>query len=517
MRFINLLLRKKIRVRVPSIGTMTNGATMLGSATLARGTWQWRESLFSLVISAQESSVNYMLTQLLGSDYVCLDEKSTPEQSIGIKKLDKISVAATNTLKDRENHTFQRSIGGANFQVFRKQIVKKPVFFIADQIRIRRKPMLNLSPLFNNSNEDRPALLDALTLNAYQKEVLERARKEIRDCLKVGLPRVLRARGYESDVPTPRFFTQGSWSYKTLNAPAQVPQQCDLDDGAYLPLSFVTQTKRPSRAATLFFSAAEEALAPLVKMRGWKLFEKPTCIRVEVSSKAHVDIPLYAIPDAEFEMLKARAAYTMDSIEEAVVRAERDAWTELPSDQVLLAHRVKDWVESDPRPLKDWFLNEVDAKGEQLRRVVRYLKAYRDWRWSEGGPTSILLMAASVPLFEAKHGRDDLALLEMCKALPRTLRAGVDNPIEKSESLTTKLGPEGVEEAAQAFWKFASILDAAINCSDASLACRWLQEQFGERFPYSPHWVPTPSARDAVLATAAIQGPSEILGRNKSA
>jgi hypothetical protein len=120
--------------------------------------------------------------------------------------------------------------------------------------------MLNLSALFNNSNEDRQSFLDALTLDSYQKEEFEQARKDIRECLKEGLPLVLRARGYESDVPTPRFFTQGSWSYKTLNAPAQVPQQCDLDDGAYLPMGFVTQTKRPSKAASLFFSAAEEAL-----------------------------------------------------------------------------------------------------------------------------------------------------------------------------------------------------------------------------------------------------------------
>ena len=377
--------------------------------------------------------------------------------------------------------------------------------------------MLNLSALFNNSNEDRQSFLDALTLDSYQKEELEQARKDIRECLKQGLPQVLRARGYESDVPTPRFFTQGSWSYKTLNAPAQMPQQCDLDDGAYLPMGFVTQTKRPSKAASLFFSAAEEALAPLVKMRGWKQSEKPTCIRIEVSSDAHVDIPLYAIPDAEFQLLKARAHYAMDSIEEAVKRAERDAWTALPNDQVLLAHREKDWIESDPRPLKDWFLSEVDVKGEQLRRVVRYLKAYRDWRWSQGGPASILLMAAASPLFEAKHGRDDLALLEVCKALPKALRDGVSNPAEESESLTDRLGPDGVEEAAKAFEKFAAILDAAISCSDASLACRWLQEQFGQRFPFQPIWVPTPSAREVVLATAAIPGPSEILGRNKSA
>lgn len=117
------------RVRVLSIGTMTNGATMPGGANLDRGFWQWKESLFNLVISAQESSVDYMLRQILKDDYVSLDEKPTPEQSNDVKKLDKVTVAATNTLKDRANHTFQRAIGDPKFQVFRTHYAKPASFY----------------------------------------------------------------------------------------------------------------------------------------------------------------------------------------------------------------------------------------------------------------------------------------------------------------------------------------------------------------------------------------------------
>src|SRR4029079_1710283 len=98
------------------------------------------------------------------------------------------------------------------------------------------------------------------------------------------------------------------WAYKTLNAPARDAQQADVDDGCYLPLSFVSQTSRPSVAATVFFAAAEEALVPLVKEPRWKLItDKPTCTRIENASHAHIDVPLYAIPDTEFITL-ARAA-----------------------------------------------------------------------------------------------------------------------------------------------------------------------------------------------------------------
>jgi hypothetical protein len=117
------------KIRVLSIGTMTNGATMKGNTKLDRGLFQWKESLFDLVISAQESSVDYMLRQVLRDDYVSLDEKPTPDQSADVKKLDQVTEAATNTLKDRAAHTFQRALGDPCFQPFRRHRAKPATFY----------------------------------------------------------------------------------------------------------------------------------------------------------------------------------------------------------------------------------------------------------------------------------------------------------------------------------------------------------------------------------------------------
>ncbi|EDU9613118.1 hypothetical protein ZA97_004666, partial [Salmonella enterica subsp. houtenae] len=239
--------------------------------------------------------------------------------------------------------------------------------------------MLNLSPLFFTTVDDESCMHDELDLPPEQRDWIASARKDVRDCLRTGIPRVLNELGYTEDIPQPRFFTQGSWAYKTLNSPAQQPQQADVDDGCYLPLSFVSQTKRPSTAATVFFNAAEEALKPLIDTKQWTLVtDKPTCIRIVIATYAHIDIPLYAIPDEEFATLRvAMERYGYDSLTKAINIAERDVWTALPADKVLLAHREHNWMASDPRPVKEWFLGEVEAKGEQLRRVVRYLKAFR--------------------------------------------------------------------------------------------------------------------------------------------
>lgn len=379
--------------------------------------------------------------------------------------------------------------------------------------------MWNLSPLFFTT-EGEPCLHESLDLPGSRQDAIWAAKTDVRNCLREGIPSVLKARGHTNDAPTPRFFTQGSSAYKTLNAPArEPPQQADIDDGCYLPLSFVSRETRPSVAAAVFFSAAEDALEPLVATRKWTLIKnKATCVRVEIAPYAHIDIPLYAIPDAEFDTL-ARAAvqrFGYLDFQEALLKAEHEAWTALPRNSVLLAHRECDWKESDPRQVKDWFVGEVEARGEQLRRVVRYLKAFRDWQWEQGGPSSLLLMAAAVPLFEKRDRRDDTALLDVVTRMPAALRAGVNNPVDDKESLTTRMGPAKVEEAARKLETLEAMLRRALAASNTAQACSWMRDQFGPRFPDAPERVRQVTVAATIAAAPATAGPSELVGRTKA-
>jgi hypothetical protein len=116
-------------IRVLAIGTMTIGATVRGGASLDRGFGKWRGGLFDLVISAQESSVDYMLRQSLGNNYFQIDDKATPDQSKDVKALDRISIGATNTLKDRGSHAAQRALGDPLFKPFRAHQAGAPIFY----------------------------------------------------------------------------------------------------------------------------------------------------------------------------------------------------------------------------------------------------------------------------------------------------------------------------------------------------------------------------------------------------
>lgn len=118
-----------VEVRVLAIGTMTIGATIRGDASLDRGFGMWRGGLFDLVISAQESSVDYMLQQKLKTNYFQIDDKATPDQSRDVSALDRVTKGSTNTLISRGTHAAQRALGSEHFQPFRAHFAPAPTFF----------------------------------------------------------------------------------------------------------------------------------------------------------------------------------------------------------------------------------------------------------------------------------------------------------------------------------------------------------------------------------------------------
>ncbi|UVL81118.1 hypothetical protein LOY24_13610 [Pseudomonas putida] len=380
--------------------------------------------------------------------------------------------------------------------------------------------MPNLSPLLYSSNEH-TTFLKELDLVESEKQEINSARADVREELRKKLPDAMKARGYEGKERKPKFFIQGSWAYKTLNRPCQTPpQQSDVDDGVYLPMSIVTEENRPMMAIQDFRAAVTDVLQPLCDGKGWKLSSKATCLRVEISTFAHIDLPLYAIPDDQYarivDSMEARDYRVLKGI---AVNSEQDSWKKLPSDKILLACEDR-WIVSDPLKMKEWFELEVSDKEEQLRRVIRYIKAFRDKQWDKGGPSSILLMAAACPLFEFKYKRDDLALLAVVSGLPNALREGVKSPVDSKVYLTEALGEEGVEEAAEKFETFKKYLIASIEDSaQKEMACLWMRTMLGERFPNRPDLITDAVSKAMPAAMAAIppeQGPSEIVKRTKA-
>src|SRR6185436_555192 len=112
--------------------------------------------------------------------------------------------------------------------------------------------------------------LNNLSLREGQRRLLLDARTLIRSVLRRAFFEATAASANGEGPITPSFFTQGSSSYGAINRPTWVPpQQVDMDDGCYLPMSFV-RGKTPKRAASWFYEVADRALRALVKAQGWK-------------------------------------------------------------------------------------------------------------------------------------------------------------------------------------------------------------------------------------------------------
>lgn len=307
---------------------------------------------------------------------------------------------------------------------------------------------------------------------------------------------------------------QGSSVYHTLNDPAhKPPQEVDYDDGMFLPTSFVNggRTIRPLLAAKGYFKMVESVLMPLCRKNGWKLItNKPTCVRIRIDNQAHIDLPLYAIPDKDFIELTevnslanlAKGITTLDSDVEIAEQIYKD----LRDDQIMLAHRDYGWIESDPRELENWFLSAIEDHGKAVRRVCRYLKGWRDYQWPKGGPSSIALMACVVAVFDDLNGtlpdkRDDLAFQAVADQLEELLSKRIPNPVLSDQNLDESWSPKERSEYKMFAANLRAKIDGVLNNTfHKQIALEQFQEVFGDRIPNDEFLLTIDSEEREVLA-----------------
>lgn len=406
--------------------------------------------------------------------------------------------------------------------------------------------MKNLSTLFYDTG-DRPCLLNEITLTKRKRIQLLTASHDIRQRLEKYLPDLLNQLVEENGVedqeafPKPRFLVQGSFASKTVNAPCRPPQQADLDDGLYLPYSTVKETP-PEAMSEILFNAVAKVLrdmATLAQYQTWTLnTDNGNCVRMEIGEDMHIDIPIYSIPDHQFHQLEnsqdaartrtleksesSSVAFTAEAFFDAV-NSERSipdswlnfaeelleaSWESMPTEKVLMASRDGGWKAKDPRPILEWFAAQVNAKGVQLNRVVRYVKAWRDYQeWSRDDPKSILLMVAVSKCFPHNVNRDDHALLTVLKSLPSTLSGSLINPSipEEEEDLAARLDEKNIRnDVVQRITNFSLDLERAMaNTGSPEESIRLVKKHLGDRFPEHPRKI----AQATVAAAAAIVSP----------
>lgn len=297
--------------------------------------------------------------------------------------------------------------------------------------------MLSLHKLFLNDGDDN-SFNEVINPTAVQRRTLVAAKNAIRDHLRADIRAATVAVLGMDHMVSPRFRTQGSWSYRTCVQLAHVPpQEMDWDFGVYLPVSVWDDKAPPSAMAKLYFDFVEASLNRLCQERGWSLDRSnPNCCRVRVTHWAHIDVPLYAAPEAKFQDVVDRvvtadhamrtAAQGAFALDESISAGELPEIFWMTMDDIHLATRDGRWTRSDPEAVAKWFDDQVLTHGEQLRRVCRYMKAWRDHHWRDGGgPSSVLIMIVVAQGFQAMPRRDDLAVERAAGSLAHALAGPV--------------------------------------------------------------------------------------------
>lgn len=307
---------------------------------------------------------------------------------------------------------------------------------------------------------------------------------------------------------TPRFWTQGSFQYDTLNNPyATPPQEMDIDDGTYLPMAIFED--RPVIGHRLLLLLVDSSLKSLVdENHGWEFEAKRTCARIKIPKmNTHIDVPMYAIPadqfllkEAAMESFKGEARDSGEYITGSFVDNRADY--ELDEGCVNLAVREGEqkWIKSDPKIVDDWFNDSCRRIGPHLRKVCRFMKSWRDAQWDSNGPSSISLMAATVAILDrVPHDKGDLGatMRILANHLPDEFANGVESPDHTDEK---PLFPPHHEHEArergimEKLSKLKEIMDQAEGALSKELALQSINEAFGRRVSKSELIVSVQSA-----------------------
>lgn len=368
--------------------------------------------------------------------------------------------------------------------------------------------MNNYSPLLQKHVETN-RFINNISITQRQEKILLDARKIIRSAIRAAFSDARNHLMGQSDIQEkdiewiskliPKFMTQGSFAYRTLNFPCHQSQEMDLDDGVYLPMSILKD--EPEANKEWFFKIVDGALIELCAEKGWEFDKKDTCARVIIPKhQAHIDVPLYAVPDdRHIHMTEAvaKAALKLSAFMHDSEFRDIQLYM-LDSEQVYLATRKAGWRKSDPLLIANWFKGQIDRKGERLRRICRFLKAWRDYIWESGGPSSLTLMALAAEAYPRDDkGRDDFALLKVVEALPGKLIGQVPNPASPDEILYPRNNIDQVEIATRSQELLHTLQATMSGSNDKQKSVNMLIERFGTRMPNKPEWI-------MILSTAAV-------------
>lgn len=289
-----------------------------------------------------------------------------------------------------------------------------------------------------------------IKLNNDKKESLEKSIDSIKGKI------IKYFKEEKKDELQPTFNGQGSFYMNTTVNPIPIYDEekdknllkYDLDYGVYfLEKENENNKKKIDTWHSWIYNAVDDHTNTPSK-------SKNTCVRVNFADGHHIDLPIYYVKD----------------------------------DITKLGHKSKDWIKSKPTEFTEWLNDEV-KKNQQLRKIVRFLKAWKNFRETKNTnlkfPSGFSLTILATNNYKSDDNHD-IAFLETVKNIHNKLKNNFEckrPTTPKNEDIFEDFSKTRKEDFMSALESLVNDLESAKEEKNYKKATEYLRKHFGERFP----------------------------------
>lgn len=177
-------------------------------------------------------------------------------------------------------------------------------------------------------------------------------------------------------------------------------------------------------------------------------------------------------------------------------------------DHPLLAVKNTDLEESDPQEFTEWLDEQVNDKGYQLRRIIKYLKGWADnISRSHKMPNGLTLTVLACNNFKEVVGRDDLALFNTLIGIYKALNENWEciMPATPGDDLLERFDSIFQRNFMNALANLINDAKKALEEESKHEASKLWKKHMGKRYPLAPKPV----------SSGSIAGLGSIVGNNK--
>lgn len=277
---------------------------------------------------------------------------------------------------------------------------------------------------------------DSIKLSKAKRSELRLSRDAIRETVRSS---------FSDSGRSVKFCMQGSVAMSTTVDPID-EDDYDLDDGAYL-CDYEDTDEREWPSTSTVHKWVKDAVEGQTSASPK---DKNTCVRIPYKHGYHIDMPIY--------IMKGGTAH--------------------------LAHKSQGWVKSDAKEFRNWFSDRCKPNNGQLRRIVRYLKRWKDHCGVDLKGVELTILAASN--FNEAKGRDDDSLRYTVEDIIESLDASFEceKPVEPFEDLFEGFSQTKKDSVMEALRKLSSNMQFAHETASKEEASDKLRESFGDSFPH---------------------------------